>query len=70
MVTVMLGAVTLYSVLLLFFRLLNWADTEPPEVLDLPGLCNCLVDPMAGVYGHCSHKRARTLEYVPRHAVV
>jgi hypothetical protein len=68
MVTAMIGAFTLYVVLFLFFRLLNWADTAPPEVQELPGLCNCPVDPMAGVYGHCSHKRARILEYVPRHA--
>jgi hypothetical protein len=70
MVTAMLFALTLYGSLFLFFKLLNWADSAPPEVQEVAGLCSCPVDPMAGVYGHCSHKKARTPEYVPRHAVV
>lgn len=69
MVTLMLGLLTLYAVLLLFFKLLNWADSEPPEVKPVPGLCGCAVDPMAGVWGHCSHK-ALAPEYTPRHAAV
>ena len=67
MVTVLLFLLTFYVVLLLFFRLLNWADTEPVEAQPVPGLCGCRVDPYAGVAGHCRHKTYQT-QYVPRHA--
>jgi hypothetical protein len=71
-VNVMLSTVSVYAFLFLFFRLLNWADTEPPRVAPVSGLCGCSVDPMAGVYGHCGHKRAEALTveiYRPKHAL-
>jgi len=66
-VAVLLSLLTLYAIMYLFFRLLNWADSEPPEVRPVPGLCGCKVDPFAGVAGHCSHKAYR-IHYLPKHA--
>lgn len=68
MVTVLLSLLTFYTIIWAFFKLLNWADTAPPEVRPVPGLCGCRVDPYAGVAGHCSHK-GLALPYVPKHAL-
>ena len=67
MVTLMLSMVTFYAIIWAFFKLLNWADTAVPEVKPVAGLCQCTVDPYAGVAGHCFHKAVR-LPYIPRHA--
>ncbi len=66
-IQVLLTLCSFYALLLIGFRLLDWASTEPPEVHPVPGLCHCNVDPMAGIYGHCDHKRVAP-EYHPRHA--
>lgn len=66
----MLFAASTYALLYIGFRLIAWADSAPPEFPQIRGLCDCAIDPMAGVYGHCGHKLPRLpeLEYVPRHA--
>lgn len=66
-IQVLLALCSFYALIAVGVTLLNWASTDPPEVHPVPGLCQCNVDPMAGIYGHCSHKRLEP-EYRPRHA--
>lgn len=74
-VQILLVLLTFYALMVIFFKLLTWLDTHPPEVPEVKGLCSCRVDYYAGVQGHCRHKTLRapapvSIDYVPRHAAL
>lgn len=72
-VNAMLASLTFLLLMLIFFQLLDWAETAPPEVRPVKGLCDCPVSPYTGLQGLCRHKGVGTptperISYVPRHA--
>lgn len=74
-VQILLVLLTFYALMFIFFKLMTWLDTHPPEVPEIKGLCSCRVDYFAGVQGHCRHKSSKapalvSISYVPRHAAV